>query len=174
VRGQGLSTSGAALESLTIEAMLPNSVAVVIECLTDQRVRALQDLRHIIKESGGTVTPTKYLFERKGKIVFEKKEGLSLDDYLETAIDAGATDIEADEDGRMVVFTEHTETKQVAEALSGATDLTIEISGVVLVPNGDTMVTIDCDETAAQLEEVLQSIREEPSVQEIYINYTRS
>ncbi|KAL1960033.1 hypothetical protein VTO42DRAFT_205 [Malbranchea cinnamomea] len=173
-RGQGLSTSGAPLESLTIEAMLPGSVAIVVECLTDQKGRALQEIRHIIKDHGGTTTPTSFLFEKKGKIVFEKKPGLSVDDYLERAIDAGATDLDADSDGRLIVFTEHTDTKKVADVLSASTGLKVESADIIWDPNKDTVVTIESEEVLKEVEEALESIREDPSVQEIYTNYTRS
>ena len=105
-KGQGVSTSGAPLEPLTIEAMLPSSVAAVIECLTDMRARALQDVRYLVKKAGGIATPTSYLFEKKGKVTFEGQPGLNPDDYLEQAIEAGATDVGAGEDGRLVIFTE--------------------------------------------------------------------
>lgn len=160
------------MESLTIEAILPGSAAIVVECLTEQKARAWKELRYIIKDSGGTVTPTSYLFEKKGKIIFEKQPGLSVDDYLERAIDAGASDVDADAEGRLIVLTEPNETKTVADALSESTDLKIESSDIIWDPNRDTMVTVESEETAQELEEALQNIREDPSVQEIYVNYT--
>ncbi|TKA71829.1 hypothetical protein B0A49_06172, partial [Cryomyces minteri] len=67
-RGQGVSASGAKLESLTIEAILPPSVAVVIDCETDNKLRTLADVRLLIKHYEGNVTPTNYLFAKKGRI----------------------------------------------------------------------------------------------------------
>ena len=98
---------------------------------------------------------------------------MNLDDYLEPAIDAGASDVDTDAEGRLVVFTRHNETKKVADALSESTGLKVESSEIIWDPNRDTMVTIESEETAKELEEALQSIREDPSVQEIYVNYTR-
>lgn len=170
-KAQGLSTSGAPLEQMTIEAMFPSSVAAVIECLTDQRLRALQDVRILIKKAGGIATPTSYLFEKKGKIVFEGAPGRNADDYLDQAIEAGATDVDTQKDGGLVVFAEQTETKRVADALSKTTELEIESLDIIWAPNKDAMVTIDSEETAEELEEALQSIREDPSVQDIYVNY---
>ncbi|KAK2803847.1 hypothetical protein FQN50_006854 [Emmonsiellopsis sp. PD_5] len=171
-RGQGISPSGAALESVTIEALLPSSVAAVIECMTDQKARTLQEVRFIIKDRGGTVTPTSYLFEKKGRIVFEKVEDLNVDDYLEQAIDAGALDVDADEQGRLRVFTEHTDTKAVGDKLSAATGLKIETSEIIWDPNKDTMVTLGSEEDASHLENIINAIREESSVQDVYINAT--
>ena len=168
-RGQGLSVTGQALEQVTIEAMLPHSVATVIECQTDQKGRVLQDVRYIVKELGGIVTPTTYLFEKKGRIIFEKRDGLSPDDYLDQAIEAGAADIAADEKGRLVAFTEPTETKHVGESLAKMTGLNIEELEIIWEPNKDTLVNVD-EEQAKELEVMLSALREDTSVRDIYLN----
>ncbi|KAE8148474.1 YebC-like protein [Aspergillus avenaceus] len=168
-RGQGISVTGQALEPVTIEAMLPHSVAAVIECQTDQKARVLQDLRYAIKDAGGTVTPTTYLFEKKGRIIFEKQEGVNPDDYLDQAIEAGATDITSDAEGRLVVFTEPTETKKVGEALSNSTRLSIEELEIIWDPNEDTLVELN-DEQAGEIEDILGDVREDASVRDIYLN----
>jgi transcriptional/translational regulatory protein YebC/TACO1 len=169
-RGQGTSVSGEALESLTIEAMLPGSVAAIIECLTDNKARVLQDLRYIIKDYGGTVTPTMYLFQKKGRISFEKKEDLNFDDYLTQAIEAGATDIDTDREGRILVFTEAAETKAVGESFTKATRLIIERSEIIWDPRKDTMVKVESKEDIKNLEETLGAIRDDPSIRDIYLN----
>lgn len=168
-RGQGLSVTGQALEQVTIEAMLPHSVAAVIECQTDKKGRVLQDVRYAVKDVGGAVTPTTYLFEKKGRIIFEKREGLNADDYLDQAIEAGAVDITADEEGRLVAFTEPTETKAVGEALAKLTGLTIQELEIIWDPNQDTLVTVD-DVQIKELESMLSTLREDPSVRDIYLN----
>ncbi|KAK2747099.1 hypothetical protein FQN57_002354 [Myotisia sp. PD_48] len=169
-KGQGHTPAGAALEALTIEAMLPSSVAIVVECLTDQKARALQDVRAIIKQSGGTVTPTSYLFEKRGKIMFEKKPNLDVDSYLEPAIDAGATDVDSDEDGRLIVYTEHTTTKSVADKLSSTTDLSTESIDIIWDPIKDTLATVESDEAAGVVQNIINLLRDDPSVQGIYLN----
>ncbi|KAJ5768938.1 hypothetical protein N7520_003497 [Penicillium odoratum] len=168
--GQGLSVTGQALESLTIEAILPGSVAAVIECQTDQKARVLQDIRHSIKTYGGTVTPTTFLFEKKGRVTLEKKDGLNPDDYLDHAIEAGATDIIADEEGRLVVFTDPSETKKVGERFSELSGLTIEGLEFFWDPNPDTLVEVRDEEQAEITRNLLSSLRDEPSVQDIYLN----
>lgn len=171
-RGQGISSTGAALESVTIEALLPCSVAVVIECMTDQKARTLQDIRFLIKHHGGTVTPTSYLFEKKGRIVFEKVEGLNVDDYLEQAIDAGAIDVDTDDQGRLRVFTEHADTKAVGDKLSAAAGLKIETTDIIWDPKKDTIVQLQSGEDANKIDDILNAIREDSSVQDIYTNST--
>ncbi|KAE8354781.1 transcriptional regulator TACO1-like protein [Aspergillus coremiiformis] len=172
-RGQGRSVTGEALEQVTIEAILPHSVAAVIECQTDQKARILQDLRYAIKDAGGTVTPTTFLFEKKGRIIFEKKDGLNPDDYLDHAIEAGASDITTDNEGRLIVFTEPTETKSVGETLSKSSRLTIEELEIIWDPNQDTLVELTEDEQVKEIEDLLSTLREESSVQDIYLNTTQ-
>lgn len=171
-RGQGLSVTGQALESLTIEAMLPGSVAAVIECQTDQKARMLQDIRHLIKDGGGTTSPTTFLFEKKGRVAMERKEDLNADDYLDQAIEAGASDLIMDEKGRLVVFTEPSETKSVGEAFAKLSGLAIEDLEIFWDPSKDTLVEVQDEQQVKDLEDLLSALREEPSVQDIYINAT--
>ncbi|CEL01690.1 Putative DUF28 domain protein (AFU_orthologue; AFUA_6G04090) [Aspergillus calidoustus] len=173
-RGQGMSVTGEALESVTIEAIFPHSVAAVIECQTESKARCLQDVRHIVKDAGGTATPTAYLFEKKGKVVFERKDGVSADECLDQAIEAGATDITADEEGRVVVYTEPTETKDVGEALCKAVGLTIEELEIIWAPNEDTLVELKDEAQTQDIEDLLGALHEEPSVRDIYLNTTQT
>lgn len=150
--------------------MLPGTVAAVVECMAENKARVLQDVRFTIKDNGGTVTPTTYLFEKKGRLVFEKNGETNPDDYLDQAIEAGATDIDTDAQGRLVVYTEPNATKSVGEALSRTTGLVIEQSQIIWDPNRDTMVKVEDQEQVDQLEELLAELREDSSVQGIYLN----
>jgi transcriptional/translational regulatory protein YebC/TACO1 len=152
--------------------MLPGSVAAVVECQTDQKARVLQDVRYLIKDNGGIVTPTTYLFEKKGKVCFEKKDGTNPDDYLDQAIEAGAADITTDDKGRLVLFTDPSETKSVGEAFAKLSGLIIEELEIFWDPNSDTLVEVQDEEQVKELEDLLSSLREEPSVQDIYLNST--
>jgi transcriptional/translational regulatory protein YebC/TACO1 len=172
-RGQGTSLSGQPLEPLTIEAMFPGSVAVVIECLTDSKGRLLQDLRQAIKEHGGNVTSTAYLFQKRGKITFAKKDGVTPDDCLEHAIESGAMDITSDEDGRLVIYTEPSETKAVAETFGRVTNLMVERSEIIWDPNKDTTVTPEAG-MVENLEDALSVIRDDSGVRDVFINTVRS
>ncbi|KAJ5166420.1 Transcriptional regulator TACO1-like domain 2 [Penicillium canariense] len=170
-RGQGLSLTGQALESLTIEAMLPGGVAAVVECQTDQKARVLQDIRHLIKNGGGTVTPTTFLFEKKGRVALEKRD-VNADDFLDQAIEAGATDINTDDNGRLVLFTDPSETKSVGETFAKLSGLTIEELEMFWDPNQETLVKVQDEEQIKVLEDLLSSLRDDPSVQDIYLNAT--
>ncbi|KAJ5330827.1 hypothetical protein N7476_000610 [Penicillium atrosanguineum] len=170
LRGQGLSVTGQALENVTIEAMFPGSVAAVVECQTDQKARVLQDIRYMIKNGGGTVTPTTFLFEKKGRVAMENKEGVNADDYLDQAIEAGAIDIIMDEKKRLVVFTDPSETKSVGEAFSKLSGLTLEELEIFWDPNPDTLVDVQDEEQLKGLEDLVSTLREDHTVQDIYMN----
>lgn len=150
-RGQGRSLNGAALENITIEAMMPPSVATVIECQTDSKLKTLQDIRQLVAKFGGTLTPTTYMFERKGKVVFEKADGVGPDEVLEEAIAAGATDVDEDGEGKVVVFTDPSSTTSAADRLFSALGMKVESSEVVWDPIDDTKVTVDSKSAAENL-----------------------
>jgi len=160
--------SGAALETVIIEAMLPSSVAAIIECQTDQKARVLQDIRYIINKHGGVVTPTNYLFEKKGRIVFQKKEGISADDILDEAVEAGALDVDTDDD-QIIVDTHPSEVSAVAQKIVKAFGFSIERSSIVHVPKPETTVSVE-DKDAEEVENVINLLEEDPSVQDVYIN----
>ena len=135
-RGQGKSPSGAQLDSVTVEAMMPPAVAVIIECLTDSKLRLMSDLKHLVKDFGGSTTPTNHLFDRRGKIILENPRGLTEEDVFDQSIEAGATDIEVGEDGELIVFTEPDQTMAAAKALSSNAGATSAALQYRLAPEG--------------------------------------
>ncbi|KEF61473.1 uncharacterized protein A1O9_03039 [Exophiala aquamarina CBS 119918] len=168
LRGQGKSLANLPLEAVIIEALLPHGVAAVVECETDNKRRTLQDIRVIINKAGGTVGPTSFLFEKKGRIHFEEQDKIGVDEALEAAIDAGALDI-VEEESRLVVETPPTELTAIAERLQETLKIRMEKSEVVYVPNDDTMVPLT-DEQAGELQPVLDALEADPSCQALYIN----
>ncbi|MCJ1376290.1 hypothetical protein MMC20_007532 [Loxospora ochrophaea] len=168
-RGQGISIDGSALESLTIEAMMPPAIAFIIECQTDSKARTLQDLRQVLKDFKASMTPTMYMFEKKGKIVFERNRDLEDDRILEEAIDAGAVDIEFGED-EIVVYADPTNTRVIAETLGSSLSMKAESSDVIWGPKEDARVTIDSSRTAETLEVFKSRLLDNPTVQDIYLN----
>ncbi|KAH8821469.1 transcriptional regulator TACO1-like protein [Xylogone sp. PMI_703] len=170
-RGQGRSTSGAALENLTLEVMMPSQVAIVIDIETDNRARSLMELRFIVKCHGGTVSPTSYLFTKKGRVSFEKDErNLGVDEVLDEAIEAGAEDVETDEDGNIVVWTEPQSTTAAAQGLMKSLALKIQSSEIIWDANEDTMVKLDSPEAVQALSDFIDQLQENDSVQGVYAN----
>jgi len=171
-RGQGRSLSGAALENLTLEFIVPPAqVAIIIDAETDNRNRTLMDLRVIVKYYGGTVTPTSYLFQKKGRISFEKDErNLGVDEVLDEAIEAGAEDVEVDEEGSLVVWTEPNMTTAAAEALIKSHDLKVQSSDIIWDPNADTKVPLEEPAFAQRFIELIDAMRDHPNVHGVYAN----
>jgi transcriptional/translational regulatory protein YebC/TACO1 len=169
-RGQGKSESGAGLETATLEVMMAPSIAMVVDIETDNKQRALKNLRHTIKKYGGTVTPTAFLFTRQGRAVlrYEDEKG-DFDDIMMQALDAGAEDVERDDDGNIVVWTQPNMTHQVAQDLAKTLNLEILSSDILWSCTSDK-AKINDSETAGNLKKLISMVREDEDVQAVYIN----
>jgi YebC/PmpR family DNA-binding regulatory protein len=99
-RGSGAEAGGAEYQSITYEGYGPNGVAVLIECLTDNRNRAASEVRIAMTRNGGSMADpgsVSYMFTRKGVVVVPRKQDgreVTEDDILEVVLDAGAEDVE--------------------------------------------------------------------------------
>jgi transcriptional/translational regulatory protein YebC/TACO1 len=160
------------LENVTVEGMLKDQIAVIVECETDSKLRTLSAVRLAIKDFGfGTTTPTSYLFTRKGIITFEKDDRVGLDEAFDAALTGGALDLDEDEHGRVVVFTEPGDVRAAGDAISKALDLQIVTSDILWAPNPETKVRLKDETSALELINFADQLREmEPSVQSISIN----
>jgi transcriptional/translational regulatory protein YebC/TACO1 len=173
-RGQGRTTKGATLESITYEAIIPPTIALIVEVETEVKSRALQDLGVAIKKAKGTATGSKYLFSRVGRVVFEKSTtGIGVDQVLEEAIEAGAEDVETDEAGNIVVWTSPTQTMQVCKSLGGSFGLNVLSSDIMWSPNEDTRAPLNSSAELISFAELLARLKEDPDVQAVYSNVTR-
>lgn len=173
-RGLGKSATGAVLENMIFEVIMPPSVAMIVDVATDNKNRANQDVKLVVKTHGGTVSPTNYLFEKKGRVVFEKDErNLGMAEVLDDAIEAGAQDVELDEDENIVVWTEPNETMSAATALQEKLNLKVQSSDVIWDANEDTKVSIPSEEAARNLSKFIEALRENPNVQGVYANVGR-
>jgi len=173
-RGQGKSSTGAALESVTLEMMIQKTIAMIIEAETTNTKRTLDELRHVVRKHGGVATPTSYLFKKKGRVSFEKDErNLGVDEVLDEAIEAGAEDVEADEDGNIVVWTEPNKTTAAAEALQKSLNLKVESADILWDANEDTKATLESDEAAKDLGLFIEAVRDNPEIQGVYANVSQ-
>lgn len=170
-RGQGKSASGATLENLTLEVKFPPSIGVIIDIETDNKLRTLPDLRVIAKFHLATLTPMSYLFTKKGRVQFEKDErGLTVDDILDEAIEAGAEDVEADEDGNIVLWTEPSKTNAAAQALAKRFELQIQSTDIIWDANEETRSTLEGEENVRSFKEFVGKLRDNSHVQGVYAN----
>jgi transcriptional/translational regulatory protein YebC/TACO1 len=144
---------------------------MIIEAETDNKNRTHMIIREQIKRAGGVVTPTTYLFQKKGRIAFEKDErNLGVDEVLDEAIEAGAEDVETDEEGNIVVWTEPNMTTSAAGALQKSLDLKVISSDIIWDANEDTKVSLSDDNGLKLLSELLEALQDNSEVQGVYAN----
>ncbi|EPE09619.1 hypothetical protein F503_07395 [Ophiostoma piceae UAMH 11346] len=194
-RGQGRSASGANLEHTTFEIMMPPSIALVIDAETESKARATQDLNAMIKRKGGVVKSTKFFFARRGRVVFGEKEvdsengeqaapsqgePVSADDILEDVIEAGADDVETDDEGNIVVWTPPHQTAAVVNAVTGGAAgqeskfkdrLTVLSSDNIWSVNEETRAPLgNRPDELRKLTEMIAALRAYQDVRAIYCN----
>jgi len=121
-RGSGAEAGGADYQTIMYEGYGPNGVAVLIECLTDNRNRAASEVRVAMTRNGGSMADpgsVSYLFGRKGQIIVPKGDGLNEDSILEAVLDAGAEEVN-DLGDSFEVVSEPTDLVAVRTALQDA------------------------------------------------------
>src|SRR4051794_27720041 len=166
-KGTGEGADADALESVLYEGYGPGGVALLIEAVTDNRNRTGSEIRHILTKHGGSLGEpgsVAYLFDKRGVVVVDASR-YSEDDLM-AAIDAGALDIEADEDV-FEVLTEPADLSAVREALAAA-DVDIESAELRLQPK--TRVAVD-DDAAPQLLRLIDALEEQDDVDVVHANF---
>jgi len=167
-RGSGLEAGGADWQTIMYEGYGPNGVAMLIECLTDNRNRAATEVRTALTRNGGTFADAgsvSYLFNRKG-VVLVPKAGLSEDDLMLAVLDAGAEEIN-DLGESFEVVSEPTDLVAVRTALQDA-GIEYDSAESSLVPT----MTVPVDEEAARKVFKLIDVLEDcDDVQNIYANF---
>lgn len=171
-RGQGKSTSGVGLENVTYEVMMPPNVALIINVETENKQRALQELRIILKKYKGTATPTSFLFTKKGRTTLSLKSGTEFDEVMMQALDAGAEDVEQDEDDNLVIWTQPNTTHQTAQNLSKVLSADIMNSELLWTPTGEK-VRLDSPEETTTLGKFMAALQDHPDVEGVYANVER-
>jgi len=167
-RGSGLEAGGADWQTIMYEGYGPNGVAMLIECLTDNRNRAATEVRTALTRNGGTFADAgsvSYLFNRKGVVILPK-DGLSEDDLMLAVLDAGAEEIN-DLGESFEVVSEPTDLVAVRTALQEA-GMEYDSAESSLVPT----MTVPVDEEAARKVFKLIDVLEDcDDVQNIYANF---
>ena len=166
-RGTGEGADAESFEAVVYEGYGPGGVALLIEALTDNRNRTSADIRNVLGKAGGSLGEpgsVAYLFEKTGVIVVDA-ERYGEDDLM-AAIDAGAQDIEADEDV-FEVLTEPASLSAVRAALESA-GVAFESAQVTQRPK--TRVEID-EATAAKLLRLIDALDDNDDVGEVHCNF---
>ncbi|KAF4470179.1 yfcA [Fusarium albosuccineum] len=171
-RGQGRSATGAQLESMSLEVLMPPDIAMVIDAETDNKTRTLHDLRLVVKKCGGVVGSTTFYFTRRGRTVFKAKAGgPSLSDVLDEAIEhEGLEDVEELPEGDFLAWAQPNTLTAITEALSKKFELEVLDSDIVWAPNEDTKVSIDTSAQVDALELLFNGLKEHSEVKAIYAN----
>ncbi|TYO97948.1 YebC/PmpR family DNA-binding transcriptional regulator [Desulfallas thermosapovorans] len=168
-RGTG-ELSGANYEELTYEGYGPGGVAVMLDIMTDNRNRTAGEIRHLFSKYGGNLGETgcvSWMFDTRGVLIIEKANlKVDTDEFLLTALDAGALDVK-EEDDSLEVITEPDALNQVAETLE-VEGVVISHSEVTRIPQNTVVLTGSQQEQMLKLMEMLE---DHDDVQEVYANF---
>lgn len=168
-RGSGQDADAVEYQTIFYEGYGPNGIALLIECLTDNKNRAAADVRLAVTRNGGTMADpgsVSYLFSRKGVITVEKSDGVTEDKILEAGLDSGIEDIESRETS-FVVTTEPSAMVAVRSALQLA-GVDYESADVEFVPAASLQVDVD---TARAVIRLIDALEDSDEVQSVYSNF---
>jgi YebC/PmpR family DNA-binding regulatory protein len=169
-RGSGAAAGGMDYQTIMYEGYAPGGVAVLVECLTDNRNRAAAEVRTALTRSGGSLADpgsVSYMFSRKGVVIVGKEgEAPTEDDVLAAVLDAGAEEVN-DLGESYEVISEATDVVQVRTALQAA-GIDYESAEVEFVPS----VTVELDEDGARkVFRLIEALEDSDDVQSVYANY---
>jgi YebC/PmpR family DNA-binding regulatory protein len=173
-RGAGLEAGGAEYQSITYEGYGPGGVAILIECLTDNRNRAASDVRSAMTRNGGSMADpgsVTYLFHRKGVVIVPRDQPgatgpLGEDDVLLAVLDAGAEEVN-DLGESFEVVSEASDLVAVRSALQG-TGIDYESAEASFLPT----VSVPLDEDGAKrVFRLIEALEDLDDVQNVYANY---
>ena len=168
-RGSGLEAGGADYQTIMYEGYGPNGVALLIECLTDNRNRAATEVRTALTRNGGSFADAgsvSYMFSRKGVVIVPKAGGLTEDDVLLAVLEAGAEEVN-DLGEAFEVVSEPGDLIPVRTALQEA-GVEYESAESSLVPS----VTVPLDEDGARkIFKLIDVLEDCDDVQNVYANF---
>ncbi len=155
-------------DEVRYEGYGPGGVAVIVEALTDNRNRTASNVRAAFTKAGGALGETgsvSFLWDRAGEIYYEAKAG-SADTVMEAAIDAGADDIQSDEEGHTILcgFEAVNDVSKALEASLG------EAESVKIIWKPQTNVPVD-EERAQSLMKLVANLEDDDDVQNVYTNF---
>ncbi len=171
-RGSGAEAGGSEYTTLMYEGYGPGGVAILIECLTDNRNRAASDVRVAITRNGGSMADAgsvSYMFHRKGVVHVPKNQGssqVSEDDLLMVVLDVGAEDVN-DLGESFEVISEPSDLVPIRKAIQDA-GLDYESAEVSFVPT----MSVEADEKVApRLFHLIEAIDDLDDVQNVWANF---
>ena len=168
-RGSGTEEGAADYQTIMYEGYGPNGVAVLIECLTDNRNRAAGDVRLVMTRNEGNMADpgsVSYMFSRKGVVLVSKTGGLYEDDVLSAVLDAGAEEVN-DLSESFEVISEPNDVVQVRTALQNA-KIDYDSAETSFVPS----VSVELDaEAAKKIFNLIEALEDLDDVQTVWANF---
>lgn len=169
-RGAG-ETDGANYEEIRYEGYGPGGIAILADCMTDNRNRTVSEVRHAFTKAGGnlgTDGSVAYMFNKIGSIIYAAGDAADNDEdaIMEIALEAGAEDIVIDEDGSIEVITTPENFANTCKALNEAN---FEPMLAEITMRADILITVDAD-TAEKLLRLIDVLEDLDDVQDVYFN----
>jgi YebC/PmpR family DNA-binding regulatory protein len=171
-RGSGVGADAVEYTTIMYEGYGPNGVAILIECLTDNKNRAAAEVRVAVTRNGGTMADpgsVSYQFSRKGVIVVAKNAATTEDSIFEAVLEVGVDDIE-DRDDQFVITTDPSSMVEVRTALQSA-GLDYESADAEFVSSLPIQVDL---ETATKVINLIDALEDLDDVQNVYSNFDMS
>lgn len=159
---------GVSYEEASYEGYGPGGVAVLVDCLTDNRNRAVADVKHLFERNGGTLGEpgcVAWMFEQKGLIVFDVDK-VDEEQLLELALEAGAEDVK-EEETEFNVITDPSDFESVKKAFDDA-GLSYTFSEVTMIPKNTVKVE---GKKAQQMVNLMQALEDNDDVSNVYANF---
>lgn len=167
-RGSGADAGGSDWQTIMYEGYAPNGVAVLVECLTDNRNRAASEVRVAMTRNGGNMADpgsVSYLFSRKGVILVPSAGGVTEDDVLMAVLEAGAEEVNELGDA-FEVITAAGDVVAVRKALQEA-GLDYDSADVEFLPSVEVTLAAD---GAAKVMRLVEALEDSDDVQNVYTN----
>ena len=167
-RGTG-EQGGAEISEITYEAFGPGGVGLIIEVVTDNKNRALADLKNILSKNGGrlgTANSVNWMFKRKGVVIVPMENAFKKEELELTLIDAGAEDIQEDE-GALTISTAPENVKKLKDAAE-KNQAQVEYAGVDLVPKNKQLVDQD---VLGKVKKLVTELEDSDEVNNVYTTH---
>lgn len=163
-RGAG-NLEGVSYEEIRYEGYGIAGAAVIVDAMTDNRTRTVAEVRHAFSKHGGNLGQdgsVAFMFKHCGQFLF--KPGTSEDKVMEVALEAGAEDVQTDDEGGIEVITAPADFVQVKAAFDAA-DLKAEVAEIVMKPLNETVLA---GEDGQKMQKLLDALEDLDDVQEVY------
>ncbi len=160
---------GAIYEEITYEGYGPGGVAVLVDCMTDNKNRTVADVRHAFSKSGGNLGESgcvSYMFDKRGSLLVDKKD-IDEEKLIDIVLEAGADDV-VEEENEFQVLTSPDDFNTVREALETESVTLIEAT-LAMIPQN--VVEVADEKPARRLLKLMETLEDHDDVQNVYANF---